>query len=52
VEGYPVDPGDGRIPDTSVYTGTVSLFLKAGFQEAARPAGTRRVIMRRTLQRP
>jgi len=49
VEGYPVDPGDTRIPDTSLYTSTVSLFRRAGFHEIARPASTRRVIMRREV---
>ena len=35
VEGYPVDPGDGRDDVVSGYVGTVGLFERAGFQRAA-----------------
>lgn len=35
VEGYPVDAGGGRIASASVYTGTVGMFRRAGFQVAA-----------------
>jgi GNAT superfamily N-acetyltransferase len=47
VEGYPVDSGGERISDASIYTGTLPLFRRAGFQEVARPKSTRRVVMRR-----
>jgi GNAT superfamily N-acetyltransferase len=48
VEGYPVVPKKGTMPDAFAWTGTVSAFRSAGFTEAARgPTG--RVIMRRVL---
>ncbi len=47
VEGYPTDPGQ-TLPDPFVYTGLVSAFRSAGFEEVARPAKTR-AIMRRHL---
>jgi GNAT superfamily N-acetyltransferase len=48
VEGYPVEPRKGSMPDAFAWTGTVSAFRAAGFEEAARgPTG--RVIMRRAV---
>ena len=48
VEGYPVEPRKGTMPDAFAWTGTVSAFLAAGYVEAARgPTG--RPIMRRSL---
>lgn len=47
VEGYPVDP-DGQYPDTYAYVGVVGAFRKAGFQEVARPSGSR-AVMRYTI---
>ncbi|NUT50849.1 MAG: GNAT family N-acetyltransferase [Saccharothrix sp.] len=45
VEGYPVEPKKGTMPDAFAWTGTVSAFRSAGFAEAARgPTG--RPIMR------
>lgn len=35
IEGYPVDAGGGRIASASVYTGTVGMFRRAGFEVAA-----------------
>jgi GNAT superfamily N-acetyltransferase len=34
VEGYPVDPRGKTVLATSVYTGTLSAFLQAGFKQA------------------
>jgi GNAT superfamily N-acetyltransferase len=51
IEGYPVEPKEGRLPDTSAYTGTVSAFRKAGFVEVLRRAETR-PIMRYTIHQP
>jgi GNAT superfamily N-acetyltransferase len=36
VEGYPVAPKKGALPDTFAWTGTLSAFLKAGFREMPR----------------
>jgi GNAT superfamily N-acetyltransferase len=36
VEGYPVDPRSGKMADAFAWTGFVSAFRKAGFQEVAR----------------
>ncbi len=47
VEGYPVDPAEGGMPDPWAYTGLVSAFRKAGFVEVARRG--KRPIMRRAL---
>jgi GNAT superfamily N-acetyltransferase len=53
IEGYARDTGDMRLSAESAYTGTVSLFARAGFHEVARylpPGGaTARVTMRRDL---
>ncbi len=51
IEGYPVDPRKGRTADAFVYTGLVSAFRKAGFEEVLRRSETR-PIMRLTLRRP
>ncbi|RSN23973.1 GNAT family N-acetyltransferase [Streptomyces sp. WAC 05977] len=32
VEGYPVDPGEGRINSSAAHVGTVGLFAAAGFE--------------------
>jgi hypothetical protein len=44
VEGYPVEPKEGKSPDTFVYTGLASAFLKAGFREVARRSATRPIM--------
>jgi GNAT superfamily N-acetyltransferase len=36
VEGYPIEPADGRIASSSAYTGLLSTFQKAGFVEVLR----------------
>ena len=48
VEGYPVEPRSGSIPDVFAWTGTASAFRRAGFTEVARwlPG---RPVMRRLL---
>ena len=42
LEGYPVEPREANTPPVFVYTGLVSAFLQAGFQE----------VMRRSEKRP
>ncbi len=48
LEGYPVEPRGGKVPDVFVYTGLVSAYQQAGFMEVARRSETR-PIMRRIL---
>jgi GNAT superfamily N-acetyltransferase len=48
VEGYPVEPRTGSVPDAFAWTGTPRLFERAGFDEVLRRSPTR-PIMRRTL---
>ncbi|MCP4589607.1 MAG: GNAT family N-acetyltransferase [bacterium] len=50
VEGYPVEPRKGSMPDAFAWVGTAAAFLQAGFTEVARRSATR-PIMRRTLTR-
>jgi GNAT superfamily N-acetyltransferase len=47
VEGYPIDPGDGRAANASAFTGVLDMFRAAGFDEIARRGG--RPVLRRTL---
>ena len=54
LEAYPVDAGGVRMPAALAYTGTLSMFERAGFEIAAettsRPhPGMRRVVVRRGL---
>jgi GNAT superfamily N-acetyltransferase len=49
VEGYPVEPKGGRMPDAFAYTGLASTFRKAGFIEVARRS-ERRPIMRHVIK--
>lgn len=56
VEGYPVDPSaapEGRTSDSGAYTGTRSMFERAGFRLASattsRSGGVPRVVMRLEL---
>jgi GNAT superfamily N-acetyltransferase len=54
LEGYPVDTQGGRITSASAYTGTLGMFLRAGFTIAAdttsRPApGVFRKVVQRAL---
>jgi len=41
VEGYPVEPKEGKTPDAFAWTGLASAFRKAGFREVHRPSPTR-----------
>lgn len=44
IEAYPVDAGQGRLPDAFAYTGLRTAYVRAGFSEVARPARTRAVM--------
>jgi GNAT superfamily N-acetyltransferase len=46
VEGYPVEPRSGSMPDVFAWTGTAAAFRAAGFVEAARPLPGRPVMRR------
>ncbi|HXY30806.1 MAG TPA: GNAT family N-acetyltransferase [Gemmatimonadaceae bacterium] len=46
VEGYPVVPRTGALPDVFAWTGTLSAFLRAGFSEAARRSKARPIVRR------
>ena len=48
LEAYPVDAGAGRQPAANLFTGTSTMFLRAGFVEVERPPGAQ-MIMRREL---
>jgi GNAT superfamily N-acetyltransferase len=47
LEGYPVEPRAGRMPDVFAYTGLPSAYEKAGFVEVARRSETRPIMRRR-----
>lgn len=49
VEGYPVDPRSGTMADPFAWTGFVSAFRKAGFEEVARRSPGRPIMRRFTL---
>lgn len=49
LEGYPVEPRQGKMADAFVWTGLAPAFRKAGFDEVARRSATR-PIMRRKLR--
>ena len=49
VEGYPVEPKKGAMPDAFAWTGLTGSFERAGFQEVARRSPTR-PIMRKKLR--
>ncbi len=46
VEGYPIDTGGSRRTSSSIYQGTLELFLRAGFTEAYRRKHDRPVVAR------
>lgn len=50
VEGYPVEPRKGAMPDVFAYTGLASAFLAAGFEEAARRSPVRPIMRIRTAR--
>jgi hypothetical protein len=45
VEGYPVEPTTGKMPDVFAWTGTAAAFVTAGYREVAR-GSPKRPIMR------
>jgi GNAT superfamily N-acetyltransferase len=44
VEGYPVEPRSGSMPDVFAWTGTASTFRQAGFVEVLRRSETRPIM--------
>ncbi|MBI1940037.1 MAG: GNAT family N-acetyltransferase [Acidobacteria bacterium] len=44
VEGYPVEPRKGRMPEAFAWTGLAAAFRKAGFAEVARRSKTRPIM--------
>jgi GNAT superfamily N-acetyltransferase len=44
LEGYPILPGKGKMPDVFAWTGLLSAFLKAGFQEMPRWSENRPIV--------
>ncbi len=44
LEGYPIDPAKGAMPDTFAYHGLAVAFRKAGFREVARRSPTRPIM--------
>jgi GNAT superfamily N-acetyltransferase len=51
LEGYPVEPRKGALPDAFAWTGLAAAFARAGFREVTRPSATR-AIMRKALRSP
>ena len=51
VEGYPVEPYSGAMPDAFAWVGTVAAFQRAGFREAARRSKSRPIMRRHLKQR-
>jgi GNAT superfamily N-acetyltransferase len=52
VEGYPVEPRQGPVPDVFAWTGLASSFLQAGFREVARRSSTRPIMRLALRPRP
>jgi GNAT superfamily N-acetyltransferase len=44
LEAYPVDTAGGRHPSANLFTGTLAMFKRAGFQEVDRPRGAQLVV--------
>jgi GNAT superfamily N-acetyltransferase len=44
VEGYPVEPAKGKMPDAFAYPGLAAAFKAAGFEEVARRSPTRPIM--------
>jgi GNAT superfamily N-acetyltransferase len=44
LEGYPIDPSEGALPDTFAYHGLAPAFREAGFREVARRSPTRPIM--------
>lgn len=47
VEGYPVEPKKGEMPDAFAWTGLASIFRRAGFAEVLRRSKTRPIMRRK-----
>jgi GNAT superfamily N-acetyltransferase len=47
LEGFPVDPGEGQVANSSAFTGLLDMVRAAGFDEIVRRGG--RPVMRRVL---
>ena len=48
LEAYPVDASTGRHAAANLFTGTLSMFTRAGFREVERPRGVQ-VVVRRSM---
>ena len=48
LEAYPVDASSGKRPAANLFTGTLSMFTRAGFREVDRPRGVQ-VVVRRSM---
>jgi GNAT superfamily N-acetyltransferase len=46
VEAYPVDASGERHPAANLFTGTLAMYLRAGFTEVGRPRGSQLVVRR------
>ena len=46
LEAYPVDASRGRHLAANLFTGTLAMFQRAGFQEVDRPRGAQLVVRR------
>ena len=51
VEGYPVPPRAGRMPDTFAWTGLPRMFERQGFRPLPDPPGKRPIYVRRLRPR-
>lgn len=49
IEGYAVDPSRRKFTNSELYTGTVSLFERAGLERVGNRTPTSRLVMRRRL---
>jgi len=52
LEAYPIDTGGTKVPTNSIYTGTLEMFLRAGFHEVGRRSGRRPIVRRPITPRP
>lgn len=52
IEGYPVEPKKGQLPDAFAWIGLPSTFRKAGFVEVLRRSPTRPIMRHTVVRRP
>ncbi len=52
LEGYPIEPRHGKVPDAFAYHGLPSAFRAAGFEEICRRSDSRPIMRRRLEARP